>query len=102
MQAAIAEDDNVNCPSESNVSTASSSKSFPARVQDETGTEETRDGEEEEEEGEEDISGTKCSVDHVEEWGGRQRHNAIVMCVEPRVDGEEVLQTVLKTSNDHY
>ncbi|XP_071802092.1 zinc finger CCCH-type with G patch domain-containing protein-like [Asterias amurensis] len=96
FQAAIAEDDNVNRPSESNVSTATSSKFFPARVQDETGTEETRDGEEEgEEEEEEDISGTKCSVDYVEEWGGRQRHNAVVMCVEPRVDGEEASLRVL-------
>ncbi|XP_038046146.1 zinc finger CCCH-type with G patch domain-containing protein-like [Patiria miniata] len=81
FQAAIADDDYDD-------STVLPSHSTSSLISETTG-EEAAGADDEEEREEDDISGTKCSVDHMEEWGGRQRQNAVVLCVEPRNDVKE-------------
>ncbi|XP_022107941.1 zinc finger CCCH-type with G patch domain-containing protein-like [Acanthaster planci] len=81
FQAALAdEEETVAPPQSSNASSSTGSISqWSKEITNAEVGEDDSGGEEED-----DICGTKCSVDYMEEWGGRQRHNAVVLCVEPR------------------
>lgn len=74
--------------------TSSSSSNGPARTNqrlEDDSDEDDNDNDEEEQEEFEDISGTSCSILYRHEWGAHQRHNAVVLSVEPSSpDDDEV------------
>lgn len=80
--------------------TSSSSSNGPARtnqrLEDDADEDDDDDNDEEEQEEFEDISGTSCSILYRHEWGAHQRHNAVVLSVEPSSpDDDEIKLRVL-------
>lgn len=78
---------------------SASSSPLPARSDHSSEDDINKDDDDEEEDDDEDvedISGTKCSIIYRHEWGAHQRHNAVVLSVEPpSPDDEEMKVRVL-------